>query len=319
MFVAHGYDAWCSPSAKLGLGYHLTREIAASALPAFLLLAGIGIALRWQRTGEQARPDVRRAIALRGLRLIALGYALNAAYALLDGGLSDPATVLRADVLHAIGASMVLVAVLALGRPLALAVGLALVIVVACPWLSRLAAGATGPFAYALAPFVHVDGISQFSVIPLAALCLAGLMVARADAGPAPPTFAALGVIGLGLALAGSSATAGLLHAFPGPLAPGHIAVLPNAVDGLGRALIVLALGGLVPAGARDALALLGRHSLALYALHIPFCYGRLGAPLRGQLDLAQASLAFALLAASAVAFLKLAQKRPAGTAVQSD
>jgi fucose 4-O-acetylase-like acetyltransferase len=52
---------------------------------------------------------------------------------------------------------------------------------------------------------------------------------------------------------------------------------------------------------AQSSVALLGRHSLLLYAVHIPFCYGRFGKPLRSQLDLAQASLAFAVLVVGAL------------------
>src|SRR5829696_8604388 len=104
MFVAHGYDAWLSPAAKTGLGWRITREIAAAALPSFFLLAGAGVALAWLRAAPNARSAMRGSLALRGLRLIATGYALSLAYAWLDGGLAQPAVWLRADVLHAIGA-----------------------------------------------------------------------------------------------------------------------------------------------------------------------------------------------------------------------
>jgi uncharacterized membrane protein len=319
MFVAHGYDAWCSPSAKLGLAYGVTREIAASALPAFLLIAGVAIGMRWQRTPEAARPALRRALVMRGLRLIAAGYALNVAYALLDGGLGQGNVVLRADVLQAIGASMLVACSFALGAHSFPAHWLAFALVLVCPWLSRLSAHASGTLAYLLAPFLHVDAISAFAALPLAAFLLMGLVVVRAGASSAPPSSRSLALAGTALAIVGPLGTRDLLQAIPGPLAVTHVAVVPNALDGLGRALLVLAFGGLVPATLRGSLVLLGRHSLLLYAAHIPFCYGRLGAPLRGQLDFAQASLAFLLLASAPLAFLKLAQNHAAGTAVQTD
>jgi hypothetical protein len=35
----------------------------------------------------------------------------------------------------------------------------------------------------------------------------------------------------------------------------------------------------------------LGRHSLFVYGLHLPFCYGLFGRPLRRQLDMLSATL----------------------------
>jgi hypothetical protein len=250
------------------------------------------------------------------MRMIAVGYALNAGWALLDGGLGQPNVVLRADVLHAIGASMLVTCLLALGARSLPAQWVAAGLVLVCPWLSRLSASVSGPFAYLLAPFLHVPSVSAFSALPLATFLLAGFGLTRGDAAPQPRSLRMLALAGTALAVVGGLATQQLLLALAGTLTVTHVAVIPNALDGLGRALLVLALGGLAPAALRGSLALLGRRSLLLYALHVPFCYGRLGAPLRGQLDFAQASLAFLLLASAALAFLKLAQIRPAGTEV---
>jgi hypothetical protein len=83
---------------------------------------------------------------------------------------------------------------------------------------------------------------------------------------------------------------------------PGADAALRfNAIGGIARALSILLLACLLPQRWLPPLALLGRHSLLLYAVHIPFCYGRFGKPLRSRLDLAQASLALALLTAAAL------------------
>jgi hypothetical protein len=46
------------------------------------------------------------------------------------------------------------------------------------------------------------------------------------------------------------------------------------------------------------SLTLLGRHSLFIYGLHIPFCYGLPGRPLRRALDMKMASLAVIVLIA---------------------
>ena len=327
MFVAHGYDAWVAPAAKLGLGYRVTREVAAAALPSFLLLAGIGVALRWQRVAPAARAGVRREIALRGLRLVATGYALSLGYAWLDGGLAQPAVWLRADVLHAIGASVLVLAGLVLGasseRIARRAAGVALGIVLLCPALGRVLADLPAGLGHVLAPFVPVTGITRFSAIPLAAFCCAGVVLAaRGSAVREPRSALRLALWGAGLSLAGALLTGAIVHALGGPLSVRHPALPANVVDGLGRALCVLGLAGLFGGGlVSHALERIGRHSLLLYAAHIPFCYGRLGTPLRARLDLPQASAAVALLALAAFALctlLELARSRDltAGTAV---
>jgi hypothetical protein len=98
--------------------------------------------------------------------------------------------------------------------------------------------------------------------------------------------------------------------------------VIPNALDGLARALCVLALGvlcvGLLPRALGTPLSALGKCSLWVYALHLPFCYGRLAAPLRGGLDLGSATVALLLLCCGSVllALGLLARGRPRAAAL---
>jgi len=319
MFIAHGYDAWVAPANKVGLGYRVTREIAAAALPSFLFLAGVGMAVRWLRTPATEHTVARRSLALRGLRLIAAGYALSLGYAALDGGLEQPAIWLRSDVLHAIGASMLVVVVLLFSArpgasnvepgqhrsgdarwPILGAILLSFAIVMLWPPLRVYWSGARGVLGYALAPFLPVDGITRFAAVPLAVFCCLGFAFKLyCDTATVGRRFwASFALVGLGTALVGWSA----VHvSLDDSAAAANFVLRMNVLDGAGRAVVVLALGGLLPARVQPPFALLGRHSLLLYAVHIPFCYGRFGKPLRSRLDLAQATFAMAALIAAAL------------------
>ena len=312
MFVAHAYDGWVLPAQKLGLGYRLTREIAAFAMPSFVLFAGVGLGL--QMLAQRPRGP---AIA-RGARLVLAGYALSLAYAIVDSGLSL-ATVLRADALHAIGASLALVALLLppckkSARLRARALVLALLIVLATPWLTRALRGVVGLPAYALAPLVQVPGVTRFCAFPLAALCALGVALAsllpRATGARAGITLTGAGAVAV---LGFSLLTNQVLGAVGGKLEPAHLAVIPNAFGGASRALCLLGLGALVTLPSRSllarALAALGRRSLLAYSLHLPLCYGRLGAPLHARLELSQATLGCLLLALTAAGLALLAER----------
>jgi len=337
MFVAHGYDGWVRVEHKASFGYRITRELAAVAMPSFVLLAGIGLGLRMASVAGAGRAAVgaaRRAVIARGLRLLLGGYALSFAYAALDGGWVA-ATLLRADALHAIGACLAVVAALlpwaghdahratepdaarAQGRRLTrAALGCALLLWLATPFVTQALHALRGPLAYPLAVLVHVEGVTRFSLLPLGALCAFGVALA-----PAAPrlgsTRAALALAALGGGGAGvfASATAAVLHATGGVLSTAHVAVLPNALDGLCRAACALGLGALAvlhaPRLLARALAALGRRSLALYALHVPLCYGRLSTPLHGRLDLLAATWAVALLSVVAATLAMALERRP--------
>jgi len=320
MFVAHGYDAWVAPANKIGLGYRVTREIAAAAIPSFFLLAGLSIGLRWLRVPPGEHPAMRGALALRGLRLIAAGYALSLAYAALDGGLERPEIWLRSDVLHAIGASMLVLAALlfaarsdaglqagrlqalkATNRVHGVVAVVAVLIVALWPVLARSSWWqAHGSLGYALAPFLPVDGITRFAAVPLVVFCIAGVTHALYHHGANVPrsVSAFLLVTGPACVWVVAPETRVWLH---GAAPTEDNAMRYTVVGGLGRGLFMLSLVRLLPAPSLAPFTLLGRHSLLLYAVHIPFCYGRFGKPLRARLDLAQASLALAVLTGAAL------------------
>lgn len=327
MVQSHAFDAWVSPGAKASGAYAVTRTLGTLALPTFLLLAGVGVGIAVERafqaraadggggaveSGDAAR--LRARLTRRGAEVVLGGYALSLAMALLDtgawpGAAALAATVLRADVLHAIGLSVVLGAWFAASassarafRVRVLALGAATAAL--CPWLSRAGALLEGaPLAVrALAGlFVDVPGVTRFPVVPLfawfavgaaASPWLRGLTPVRAAWLLGTATLAATGFTWL---------SARVLVWWPGPFSRAHGVVWPNLADLLARAAVVVALGALLVHALRGRrvgrpllrwLVFLGQHSLLVYALHLPFAYGSLGRALQAKLAMPAASAA---------------------------
>ncbi|MCA9607023.1 MAG: DUF1624 domain-containing protein [Myxococcales bacterium] len=315
MIQGHAYDGWVAPEDKASAAYLFTRLLGSLPLPAFLVLAGAAVVLRVdaaRRRGEDLG-DVRRAVAKRGAMVLLYGYLTNLAYAAMDG-FDSVDTILRADVLHVIGLSIVAVAVLGIREdrralPVA-AVVLTIVPTLACPWLSPLGAAAPGPLRWVAGLFVDVPSVTLMPFVPLVswlalgALTSLAMLRARGDrplrAGAPPSFFVAMGLGALVIAVAAAAATPRMVEALGGTLSRAHPAVWLNVVDLGARGLLVLAVAALVtpalPDRVRAGLVRLGQGSLVAYVFHIPFCYGRLGEPLRGRLDMPRATLAVVVL-----------------------
>lgn len=322
MIQGHAYHGWVAPEHH-DTAYAFTRLLGTLPLPAFLVLAGAAVMLRVQSAAkkhEDARA-VRNALVKRGLQLVVIGYAVNATYALLDGA-AGLHTWLRADVLHVIGLSLAASAWLGLpvdrevspARYAMRASLLALVVTVACPWLSRLGADVPLVLAPFVAPFIDVPRFSAMPFVPLfswlaiGTLALHVLALFRTDspiarrAGASGPALIMLGAMGLALAFFGARCTTWLVESFGGSLTRAHVAVIPNVLDFAGRGLIVLAVGAalslVLPDRVRAAVVRLGQGSLVAYVVHIPFCYGRLAGPLLGSCDMTRATIALPFLIA---------------------
>src|SRR5262249_28587525 len=115
MVQAHAYGAWVRAPERTGLAFRITRFVATLPLPAFLLLAGVGLSMRVENAGRRGEhaSKVRLELVRRGFWIVPAGYAVSLVGFLIDGGDFVP-TVFRADVLHAIGLSLALYAAVTL-------------------------------------------------------------------------------------------------------------------------------------------------------------------------------------------------------------
>ena len=180
MVQGHAFDGGVAPTAKTSPAYLITRFFAIFPLPSFLFLAGIGVALRVRAASLRNEPvtSVRRRLVQRGLMLVLVGYAVNVAYMFLDDGAST-ANALRVDVLHAIGLSIVAAAALGLRAESRLrhsphechfarvAAATAVVVTFACPWVSSVARGTSGPARYIVGLVADVPGVGKMPFVPL--------------------------------------------------------------------------------------------------------------------------------------------------------
>jgi len=312
MLQGHAFHGWASDEARETSAYAFTRVLGTFPLPAFLVLAGAAMALRLEVAHRRAEPvpKLRRALIRRGLIVVGYGYLLSLVYALIDGGLRWT-TLLRADVLHVIGLSIALAAWVGI-RPgeggrvdrdaFARRAGLlGLAVTLACPWLSALSQPVDGPARFVVGLLSDVPRVGLMPLVPLFAWLGLGVVAMRmlGERLERPPFAAALLALGVLFIAAGSFGTPPLRELGPGA-GRASLGIVTNVLHLGGCGLVVLALGGLVGPrleGAPRRWALrLGQGSLFVYALHIPFCYGRLAGELRRGLDMGEAIFAVLLL-----------------------
>lgn len=307
MIQTHAFHGWVAPALQDNAGFRFTRWLGSFPLPTFLLLAGVSLALRVTKSvsaGEVASV-VRIELARRALGVVALGYATNLLWALINGGASWDG-LLRADVLHAIGFSLLLMASLVVGtadgtidvaRLRRRALVVALSVSVLCPFITRATSDLSGPWRYVVAPFSEVSGLTVMPVVPLTAWCALGVVLGlwlNADVTMRTRRHTPLCVLGALSVVLGAEATAMTSAYLQTPLSRASFAVWPNLWEGAGRGLCLLWLGTWLtrhlPLRAQRVLAGFGSASLVVYVAHVPFCYGRLAGPLRGSLSLSEAA-----------------------------
>ncbi|MCB9660718.1 MAG: DUF1624 domain-containing protein [Sandaracinaceae bacterium] len=291
MIQAHAYDAYVDAPHRGSTAFAVTRFLALLPLPLFMVLAGMGVALRVERgrARGEATATTRRELTRRGGLVLLSGYALNLLYGLMDGARTI-GELLRFDVLHVIGASILLLGALLPGRarPTLTASALVALWLVPSPWLQRAGQRAPDGVRLLLVPFVDISPYTKMPLLPLAAWCALGAACAQVTL-RAPRVVAAMALPLAVAAHLGTEAWAAL----PGvTLARTHPIVWLNAVDLAARALVVI---GLVlaatarhagPSRAQAPWLALGTGSLRVYALHLPFAYGALGRPLRAIPDM---------------------------------
>ncbi len=306
MIQTHVYDGWVASAHRHGLLWATTRFLGIFPLPTFLLLAGIGIALRLEASARRGEPAaaVRRDLLRRGLRVVAAGYLVSAVLGAIDGA-TDPATYVRADVLHAIGFSIASAALLVVARSpeqrrahaMFSAAALALLAAALSIPSTRFGRSLDGPARFVAAPFVEVPGITRMPVVPLIAWLGLGILFATVwlDHVRRRRDHLAFAAVCAALAAGAFEFMHHLHREHGGVLDRLHPAASANLVDlGLrasGLVALVLGLGGSFPRRVEGELVRLGRHSLLAYAVHLPWAYGRLVRPVSRNTDLATATL----------------------------
>lgn len=274
MIQTHSFDGWTDIRDRASFAYRITRELGAAVAPSFLFLAGVGLAF-----AEGSARSSRFTIARRGLFVFASGYFVSIVYALIEWDFR-PTVLFRFDILQCIGLSILVVAMLLYRKACGRAVALFLVVscVVVAPLLRAFGVEFSNPMFSA---FFDVPGYTRFPLFPLLGFCLSGFFIFR-DAPPMPRITHAFALL-LALLVAAAVSrfiTTSLVEASGLPLSRAHPAVAANFVDGLARVLAALMLAALLQRSGMlaERLVILGRHSLVVYAVHIPFCYGRLSA-----------------------------------------
>jgi len=305
MVQTHAYDAWVRSDERASFAYNVTRALGAIPAPLFLFLAGVGIALAEARARD-ARA-LRTKLARRGLEIVLWGYVVSLAYAALDASLRV-ASLLRADILHAIGLSIAICAVLLVGvgeRSRVLGTALLVAVALAAGPAFAWAGGArvVPPLARPIvALVVDVPPYTRFPVLPLVVFSIAGIFFGR-WLGRAREARSVFVWIGGAVAMAALSAllaiaTRAAVAAIGGRLSREHPAVVINVLDGLARSLAVVLLGLGLDVRAPRWLVRLGQASLFAYAFHIPFCYARFARPLWHRFGMLEATgLVIALMA----------------------
>ncbi len=318
MIQTHLYDAWVSPAAKLTPAYHWTRFLGGIPSRLFLMLVGVSIALRFEaqlRKGITDRKSLVRPVQKRGLEVLALAYLFRIQEYIL-GHMSQAIVdfprywpdILRIDILNCIGASMLVVPVLAApraGRPAwARTIAGMLFFVLLGPVIGPAHFPTFIP-TWLSAYFGGQRPMSWFALFPWAAWPLAGIAIGHVwSRASGTARRQALAFVLTGLAGAALIAIVTVIRA----INPYVIRYPSELVQQMGPGSFVYRLGmnGIVAFIAWAMVALFGtrysimcrfgRTSLLVYWVHIDLCYGliahRVG--LYGRLNMTQATIGLA-------------------------
>ena len=334
MIQTHLYDAWVDSPSKLTSAYQWTRFVGGIPSRLFLMLVGVSIALRFEAQlakGVTDRKALVRPVLKRGLEVLGLAYLfrfqeyilghMSAAWHDLPAYWQD---LFRIDILNCIGATMLVVPLIAAprrGRPAWVPTSVAALLFLA---LGPVIGPAHFPTFIPTMISAYIGGqrpISWFPLFPWAAWPLAGVVIGHLwvrgsarDRRRQAMVFVATGLVGLALIgiVNGIRAINPHIIRYPSELVqqmgPGSFFYR------LGMNLIVAFLGwvAIETVGKRFSLTRqFGRTSLLVYWIHVDLCYGliahRLG--LYGRLNMLQATVGLAAMIALMLA-VSLAKTR---------
>ncbi len=310
MIQTHLYDSWVSPAAKLTGAFWWTRYLGGVPSRLFLLLVGVSMAIGFERQLERGaeRAAIVRASVRRGLEILALAYLFRFQEYALAGFWGPISDLFRIDILNCIGASMILVALVAAPRAGRPQVAVALAATALFVGLGAVVGPAHFPTFLPTPLTAYIGGqrpMSWFGLFPWAAWAFVGLVVGhvwvRASRTPRREALTYLLTGAVGLALMGAV----LLVRKWNP----YVIRYPNEVVQqmgpgtffyrLGLNLLLAFVGYAVTrlrAGRFSMMRQLGRTSLLVYWIHVDLCYGLVSRRLHHNLDMRQATLGFVLM-----------------------
>ena len=310
MIEAHAFDAWTLPEQKARAAYGWLMVLGGMAAPAFLFMAGVAVALGAAAHLRRGRSPVEaaRLVERRGWQIFLYAFVFRLQSYML-GGFSNPAGVLKVDILNIMGPAIVAAASVwrmpggRLRRALLLA-GAAVLAAISTPairdavWLSAW----PDPLEWYFRPD---PGKGTFTLFPWAAFVLAGAVLGVAlDGGRDWPPWRLQAAIALtGLVLVAASYWA----SWQAPLFPtARFWTTSPAFFGLrvGGLVVLVAVAWLwsvrpwPPVVAVRPLEVLGVGSLFVYWVHVELVYGGATQPLRRRLTLEQGAVAWLLFTA---------------------
>jgi len=323
MIQTHLYDSWTSPAGKASPAYWWTRYLGGVPSRLFLLLVGVSMAIGYERQLERGVPRAAmvRASVRRGLEILALAYLFRFQEYALAGFWGPVTDLLRIDILNCIGASLILVGVVAAPRDGRPQYAVALVATAVFVGLGPIVGPAHFPTFLPVALTSYIGGqrpMSWFGLFPWAAWSFVGLAVGhvwvRASREPRRQalTYLATGVVGGVLLLAVTLVRKWnpyIIH-YPNDvvqqMGPGTFFYR------LGVNLVFAFVGWVVVrllAGRFSIMRQFGRTSLLVYWIHVDLCYGLISRRFHHALSMTQATIGFVLMTA-AMLLVSLAKTR---------
>ena len=299
MIQWHAFDSWLAPWAKAGWPWWFIRHMGGLPSRMFLLLVGVSAAIGFE--AQLARgvdtATMRRKIARRGLQIVAMAYLFRFQEQLLGGFAAPWSALFKVDILNVIGASMLLIAAVAVPRHGRAQIGPAL-LGAACflgvgpiigpnrffpSWIHPLTAYIGGPRPMAAFP------IFPWGAWGLVGVALGHLWVRQSrEPGKQARVFLLTGVAGL-VSLEMVTVIRRInpyVIRYPSDIAqqmgPGAFFFRLGLIGALaGVAWIVTRLAG----DHFSVLKQFGRTSLLVYWIHVNLCYGGISRWLRGRLS----------------------------------
>jgi len=320
MVEVHTVDAWLAPRTGEGPLRDVLLMLGGFAAPAFLFMAGLSQVLGDAALAARgAAPGGRRRRALlRAAWLLGVAYAFRLAEYVLGGAWRVPGgwrDLLRVDILNVLAVALALGAVLLIGRPRRLRLGLALLAAAAVVLCTPPAAAWVHPPSRLLDYLYATYPRANFSLLNWVGFFFAGAAVGSLVVERDRP--------GLLLASGAALAVAGwVAHELPPFYAYQdfwHTAPAWFALR-LAGVLALTALLQLAPARERGLgwLSTLGRHSLLGYVASVELTYGFASHPFHGALSMNSVLLGIAAMSAVtwglAAAADRLARRRRGGS-----